>query len=130
MATGRQQKAYQNREFDVTPKKMANLRRIANWPQWRRRESNESDKSHKHHTGQGVTDSEIQSAALGQRAGDSDCHQLTDDPRLNRIALVWADLPEHIKMAVEALCLQPASCDDQLGTLRPRDQRHLMIDDE
>ena len=33
------------------------------------------------------------------------------DARLARICDSWPTLPEHVRMAVEALCLQPAFCE-------------------
>ena len=39
---------------------------------------------------------------------DSDEHEMA---LIGRIIEVWPSLPEHIKLAVEALCLQPVCCE-------------------
>ncbi len=47
-------------------------------------------------------------AALWLHSPDSDEH---DVARVGRIIEAWPSLPDHIKLVVEALCIQPVSCD-------------------
>lgn len=80
---------------------------------WRRRESNERPCLHNHVPHQAVTTRPDSLSALCLLSGDTDCHQLSlNDPRLSRIAAVWSQLPESVRDAVEAICLQPAFCDN------------------
>jgi hypothetical protein len=53
----------------------------------------------------------VAAAAHGQRAAGTTRHDMTLQERFEQIAEVWPQLPEHIRLAVEALCLQPAFCD-------------------
>jgi len=96
---------------------------------WRRRESNERAGVCKSLSDKTVTTYENGSEALRQRVDDSGCHELTADSRLGRLIAVWPQLPEHIRLAVDALCLQPVFWDTSSIRPRPREARSIQIDD-
>ncbi len=40
---------------------------------------------------------------------DGDCHSLSlHDPRLQQLIAAWDQMPEHVKLTIEALCRMPA----------------------
>jgi hypothetical protein len=68
-------------------------------------------------------------ASSGECDADDGQNESIHDIRLHRLIAAWPQLPEHIRMAVEALCFQPAFSD--FGSVRPRSReaRSIQIDD-
>jgi hypothetical protein len=54
---------------------------------------------------------------------------MTLQERFAQIAEVWPHLPEHIRLAVEVLCLQPVFCDTTSIHPRLREPRSIQVDD-
>jgi hypothetical protein len=100
----------ENQENRRKPKKRANLRSLANWPKWRRRESNACPLLHNGDTGQGLTSALDELGVSGECGEFSDCHRSAGiDARLWEIIRVWHTLPESLRKEVESMCLQSPS---------------------
>jgi hypothetical protein len=68
-------------------------------------------------------------ASTGENEGNNDQSESTHDVRLRRLIAVWPQLPEHIKLAVEALCFQTEFRDTSSVRPRSRESRSIQIDD-
>ena len=68
-------------------------------------------------------------ASSGECEADDGQNESIHDIRLRRLIAAWPQLPEHIRMAVEALCFQPAFWDTSSTRPRSREARSIQIDD-
>ena len=100
----------ENQENRRKPKKRANLRSLANWPKWRRRESNPNASPSKLVRGKQVTERGLSPSAHCQQSSDSECLRVSAfDRRLKVLIDRWPVLPEADRKKVEAICLEPPS---------------------
>ena len=61
-------------------------------------------------------------ASTRETEGNTGQSESTHDVRLRRLIAAWSQLPEHIKLAVEALCLQPVFCDIRLNEIAGKER--------
>lgn len=74
--------------------------------EWRRRGSNEETQNRNANTGNDLEERPSPLAADWQRNQVSDRHpESANDPRLMRLIETWHRLPEHVQLAIEALCI-------------------------